>query len=106
MSPPGRAQTGGTDHDGTALAPGTGVRAPAPRFSLVVLPFANLSGDPAQDHVADVITEGLTTYLSRIRDAFVIARGTASTYKGKARDVRQIGQELGVRYVLSGRRAS
>ena len=102
-SPAGTAsQTGGTDHDGAMLAPEPGGRAPAPRFSLVVLPFANLSGDPAQDHVADVITEGLTTYLSRIRDAFVIARGTASTYKGKARDVRQIGRELGVRYVLSG----
>jgi adenylate cyclase len=77
-------------------------RAPAPRFSLVVLPFANLSGDSAQDYLADVITEGLTNYLSRIRDAFVIARGTALTYKGKAVDVRRIGQELGVRYVLEG----
>jgi TolB-like protein/cytochrome c-type biogenesis protein CcmH/NrfG len=96
------SQSSGSEHDSTALATKMGVRAPAPRFSLVVLPFANLSGDPAQDHVADVITEGLTTYLSRIRDAFVIARGTASTYKSKARNVREIGQELGVRYVLSG----
>jgi TolB-like protein/Tfp pilus assembly protein PilF len=96
------SQVGVIDHDGSALAGKSGARAPAPRFSLVVLPFTNLSGDPAQDHVADVITEGLTTYLSRIRDAFVIARGTALTYKGKARDVRQIGQELGVRYVLAG----
>ena len=95
-------QTGGSEHDGSAPATRIGARAPAPRFSLVVLPFANLSGDPAQDHVADVITEGLTTYLSRIRDAFVIARGTALTYKSKARNVREIGQELGVRYVLSG----
>ena len=67
-----------------------------------MLPFANLSGDPAQDYLADVITEGLTTYLSRIRDAFVIARSTALTYKGKAVDVRRIGQDLGVRYVLEG----
>lgn len=79
-----------------------GMRIPAPRFSLVVLPFANLSGDPAQDYLADVITDGLTTNLSRIRDAFVIARSTASTYKGKAVDVRRIGQDLGVRYVLEG----
>jgi adenylate cyclase len=71
-----------------------------PRFSLVVLPFANLGGDP--DHLADVITEGLTTYLSRMRDAFVIARSTALAYKGKAADVRQIGRDLGVRYVLEG----
>jgi adenylate cyclase len=71
-----------------------------PRFSLVVLPFANLGGDP--DHLADVITEGLTTYLSRMRDAFVIARSTALAYKGKAMDVRQIGRDLGVRYVLEG----
>jgi TolB-like protein/Tfp pilus assembly protein PilF len=76
--------------------------AAAPRFSLVVLPFANISEDSAQDYVADVITEGLTTYLSRIRDAFVIARSTALTYKGKAVDVRQIGRDLGVRYVLEG----
>jgi TolB-like protein len=71
------------------------------RFSLVVLPFVNLS-DSAQDHLADAITDGLTTYLSRIRDAFVIARSIAMTYKGKAIDVRQIGRELGVRYVLEG----
>jgi TolB-like protein len=72
------------------------------RFSLVVLPFANLSGDAAQDHLSDAITDGLTTYLSRIRDAFVIARSIAMTYKGRAVDVRQIGRELGVRYVLEG----
>jgi TolB-like protein/cytochrome c-type biogenesis protein CcmH/NrfG len=77
-------------------------RRSAPRFSLVVLPFVNLSGDPAQDYLADVITEGLTTYLSRIRDAFVIARSTALKFKGQAIDVRQIGRELGVRYVLEG----
>jgi adenylate cyclase len=74
----------------------------APRFSMVVLPFANLSGDPAQDYLADVITEELTTSLSRIRRSFVIARSTAFTYKGKAVDVKQIGKELGVRYVLEG----
>jgi TolB-like protein/DNA-binding winged helix-turn-helix (wHTH) protein len=72
------------------------------RFSLVVLPFVDLSDGPAQDHLADAITDGLTTYLSRIRDAFVIARSIAMTYKGRAIDVRQIGRELGVRYVLEG----
>jgi TolB-like protein/class 3 adenylate cyclase len=75
---------------------------PAPRFSMVVLPFANLSGDPAQDYLADVITEGLTTALARIKDSFVIARSTAVTYKGKPIDVKQIGKDLGVRYVLEG----
>ena len=85
----------------------TGARGPqvlgtASRLSLVVLPFANLSGDPAQDYLADVITEELTTSLSRIRRSFVIARSTSLTYKGKAVDVKQIGRELGVRYVLEG----
>ena len=72
------------------------------RFSLVVLPFVNLSGDPAQEHLAEAITDGLTSYLSRIRDAFVISRSIAMTYKGKAIDIRQIGRDLGVRYVLEG----
>jgi TolB-like protein/cytochrome c-type biogenesis protein CcmH/NrfG len=75
---------------------------PAPPFSLVVLPFVSLSGDPAHNNLADVITEGLTSFLSRIRDAFVIARSTALTYKGKAVDARLVGRELGVRYVLEG----
>jgi adenylate cyclase len=74
----------------------------AARLSIVVLPFANRSGDPAQDYLADVITDELTTALSRIRGSFVIARSTAFTYKGKAVDVKQIGQDLGVRYVLEG----
>jgi adenylate cyclase len=72
------------------------------RLSIVVLPFANLSGDPAQDYLADVITEGLTTGLSRISATFVIARSTAFTYKGKPVDVKQVGKDLGVRYVLEG----
>ncbi len=73
-----------------------------PRLSLVVLPFANLSGDPGQDYFADGVTETLTTDLSRIPGAFVIGRNTAFTYKGKAADLRQIGRELNVRYVLEG----
>src|SRR5271165_5036295 len=76
--------------------------AEAAHLSLVVLPFANLSGDPAQDYFADGITENLTTDLSRIRNSFVIARNTAFTYKGKSVDAKEIGKELGVRYVLEG----
>jgi adenylate cyclase len=75
--------------------------APA-HLSIVVLPFANLSGDPAQDYFADGVTENLTTELSRIHDSFVIARNTAFAYKGKPIDAKQIGKELGVRYVLEG----
>jgi TolB-like protein len=68
----------------------------------VVLPFANLSGDPSQDYFADGITENLTTELSRVKDSFVIARNTAFTFKGKSIDAKEIGKELGVRYVLEG----
>jgi len=75
---------------------------PAPRLSIVVLPFANLSNDPDQDYFADGITDDLTTDLSRISSSFVIARNTAFTYKGKPVDAKQIGHELGVRYVLEG----
>jgi adenylate cyclase len=71
-------------------------------LSLVVLPFANLSGDPEQEYFADGVTENLTTELSRIHNAFVIARNTAMTYKGKSVDAKEIGKELGVRYVLEG----
>ena len=71
-------------------------------LSIVVLPFTNLSGDPAQDYFADGITENLTTDLSRIRDSFVIARNTAFAFKGKTIDAKEIGKELGVRYVLEG----
>ena len=75
---------------------------PSERFSIVVLPFANLSGDASQDYLADVISDELTTAFSRFRDSFVISRSTAFTYKGKPIDVRQIGKELGVRYALEG----
>ena len=73
-----------------------------PRLSFVVLPFENLSRDPDQEYFADGITDDLTTDLSRISGSFVIARNTAFTYKGKAVDVKQIGRELGVRYVIEG----
>jgi adenylate cyclase len=73
----------------------------APRLSIVVLPFDNLSGDKEQDYFADGITEDLTTDLSHVFD-FVIARNTAFTYKGKPVDAKQIGRELGVKYLLEG----
>jgi TolB-like protein len=74
----------------------------APHLSIVVLPFANLSNDPEQEYFADALTEDLTTDLSRIEGMFVIARGTAFTFKGKTGDTKQVGRELGVRYVLEG----
>jgi TolB-like protein/Tfp pilus assembly protein PilF len=74
----------------------------APRLSIVVLPFANLSNDPAQQYLVDGITEDLTTDLSRIAHMFVISRNSAFTYKDKPVNAKQIGRELGVRYVLEG----
>ena len=76
--------------------------AEAAHLSIVVLPFTNLSGDPTQDYFADGITENLTTDLSRLSGSFVVARNTAFTFKGKNADAREIGKELGVRYVLEG----
>jgi adenylate cyclase len=73
-----------------------------PRMSIVVLPFTNLSNDPDQQYFADGVTEDLTTDLSRIADSFVISRNTAFTYKDKPVNAKQIGRELGVRYVLEG----
>jgi TolB-like protein len=84
------------------LAPAKPAPAKAAHLSIVVLPFANLSGDPSQDYFADGITDNLTTDLSRIRNSFVIARNTAFTYKGRNIDAKEIGKELGVRYVLEG----
>jgi len=74
----------------------------APRLSIVVLPFANIGGDPEQEYFVDGVTESLTTDLSRISGTFVIARNTAFTFKGKAVDVKKLGRELNVRYVLEG----
>ena len=85
-----------------SVANGEDKIAKAPRLSIVVLPFDNLSGDPDQDYFAEGITEDLTTDLSHLQDAFVIARGTAYSYKGKPIDVKAIGRELGVRYALEG----
>ncbi|MBR0776235.1 winged helix-turn-helix domain-containing protein [Bradyrhizobium diazoefficiens] len=74
----------------------------APRLSIIVLPFANLGGDPEQDYFVDGVTESLTTDLSRIKGSFVIGRHTAYTYKDKTVDIRRVGGELNVRYALEG----
>src|SRR6266550_8216210 len=87
-----------------SIAAATSISQPlvAPRLSIVVLPFANLSNDPDQQYFADGITEDLTTDLSRLAHMFVISRNTAFTYRNKPVDAKQIGRELGVRYVLEG----
>jgi TolB-like protein len=85
-----------------APAPATLQPVPAPHLSIVVLPFVNIGNDPEQDYFVDGVTESLTTDLSRIHGSFVIARNTAFSYKGQAPDVREIGRELNVRYVLEG----
>jgi len=74
----------------------------APRLSIVVLPFANLSNDPDQQYFADGITEDLTTDMSRLENMFVISRNTAFTYRNRPVDAKQMGRELGVRYLLEG----
>jgi TolB-like protein/DNA-binding SARP family transcriptional activator/Flp pilus assembly protein TadD len=78
------------------------VNAVPPRLSIVVLPFANWSGDASQDYFADGVSESLTTDLSRVRGMLVIGRTTAFNFKGKAVDLKQVGRELNVRYVLEG----
>ena len=87
-------------------APGETPTAPAPPLpdkpSIAVLPFQNMSGDPEQEYFVDGMVEEITTALSRIRWLFVIARNSSFTYKGQAVDVKQVGRELGVRYVLEG----
>lgn len=70
--------------------------------SIAVMPFTNMSGDPAQEYFSDAITEDIISALSRLRWFFVIARNSTFAYKGQAADVRQIGRELGVRYLLEG----
>jgi class 3 adenylate cyclase/TolB-like protein/Tfp pilus assembly protein PilF len=87
-----------------ANRPASVAKAPAEaaRLSIVVLPFANLSGDPGQDYLVDALTDELTTALARIRGAFVIARDTAMTFKGKPVEAKAIGKDLSVRYLLEG----
>ena len=86
-----------------AAAPGSNSPLPLPdRPSLAVLPFQNMSGDPEQEYFADGIVEDIITALSRFKSLFVIARNSSFTFKGKAVDIKKVGQELGVRYVLEG----
>ncbi|MBR0774816.1 winged helix-turn-helix domain-containing protein [Bradyrhizobium diazoefficiens] len=93
---------GRTAISAASAAQGTAVTPIHTRLSIVVLPFANIGGDPEHEHFVDGVTESLTTDLSRINGAFVIARNTAFTFKGKAVDIKKLGRELGVRYVLEG----
>src|SRR5262249_50638133 len=91
----------------TGLSPAAVVTERAPlalpdKPSIAVLPFANLSGDPEQEYLVDGIVEDILTALSRFKQLFVIARNSSFTYKGRAVGVKQVGRELGVRYVLEG----
>jgi adenylate cyclase len=99
-SPPPRAG------EGSARSARVGAAAPPlplpDKPSIAVLPFANMSGDPEQEYFADGMVEEIVTALSRIRWLFVIARNSSFTYKGQAIDVKRVGRELGVRYVLEG----
>jgi TolB-like protein/class 3 adenylate cyclase len=93
------------DRAGPAEEPFSAPPKPLPlpdKPSIAVLPFANMSGDPEQEYFADGMVEEITTALSRIRWLFVIARNSSFTYKGQSVDVKQVGRELGVRYVLEG----
>jgi len=101
--PPSAAPTADAEqaNSETAVSPVASESAP-PRLSVVILPFINIGGNPDHDHYVDGITESLTTDLSRRPGVFAISRNTAVAYKGKPIDTRQIGRELGVRYVLEG----
>ncbi len=93
---------------GYRLAPPPGLQGPEPAEAaegiagIAVLPFQNMSGDPEQEYFADGMAEEITTALSRVRSLLVIARQSSFTFKGRVTDVRQVGRELGVRYVLEG----
>src|SRR5262245_8341765 len=88
--------------EGTTQAPSISAFDRSEPPSIAVLPFVNLSGDPAQEYFADGMTEEIITGLSRLRWLFVIARNSSFTYKGRAVDVRQVARDLSVRYVLEG----
>jgi TolB-like protein/class 3 adenylate cyclase/Tfp pilus assembly protein PilF len=89
------------EHSAEAMKVATALPLPD-KPSIAVLPFQNMSGDPEQEYFADGIVEELTTALSRFRQLFVIARNSSFAYKGRAVDVKQVGRELGVRYILEG----
>jgi adenylate cyclase len=105
---PARARPGASDQI-SAAAGSTATLMPAPpklalpdKPSIAVLPFQNLSGDPHQEYFADGVVEDIITGLARIKWLFVIARNSSFAYKGQDVDVRRVGRELGVRYVLEG----
>jgi TolB-like protein/class 3 adenylate cyclase len=100
-NPPPRAGEGSASDARVAAAEAPGLPLPA-KPSIAVLPFANMSGDPEQEYFVDGMVEEIITALSRIRWLFVLARNSSFTYKGQAVDVKQVGRELGVRYVLEG----
>ena len=87
---------------GAKAAPAPGALPLPDKPSIAVLPFQNMSGDPEQEYFVDGLVEDIITALSRFKNLFVIARNSSFTYKGRAVDVKQVGQELGVRYVLEG----
>ena len=103
---PGRSGSMRSEPSSESVAPAASASPPntqgPPHLSIVVLPFANMTGDPEQEYFVDGVTESLTTDLSRISGSSVIGRNTAFTYKGKHVDLKQIGRELNVRYVLEG----
>jgi TolB-like protein/Flp pilus assembly protein TadD len=90
------------DHKVETKTAATSEKSGPPRLSIVVLPFANIGGDPEQEYFVDGVTESLTTDLSRMTSAFVMGRNTAFAFKGKPVDLRQIGRDLNLRYVLEG----
>jgi adenylate cyclase len=93
----------GKDHIARSDRAQVGASPPLPdKPSIAVLPFQNMSGELEQDYFCDSMVDNIITGLSRIKWLFVIARNTTFTYKGKAVDVKQVGRELGVRYVLEG----
>ena len=96
---PGRGYRLTQPDDASAALPGLSL---PDKPSLVVLPFQNMSGDPEQEYFVDGLVEDITTALSCIQSLFVIARNSAFTYKGRAVDVREVGRDLGVRYILEG----
>ena len=98
---PVRVYCVGSSPAGQPISPAAALPLPD-KPSIAVLPFANMSGDPEQDYFADGMVEEIITALSRIRWLFVIARNSSFTYKGRAVDVKRVGRELGVRYILEG----
>src|SRR5262249_18341894 len=100
-SPPPHAGEGSARSTRVGAAESPGLPLPD-KPSIAVLPFANMSGDPEQEYLPDGRVEEILTALSRIRWLFVIARDSSFTYKGQRIDVKQVGRELGVRYVLEG----